>query len=60
MNIKAASFACNLTGILGLLASLFLWKVSGTPAFFAGLIGSGVWFGLGYYFKRQTDTANKR
>jgi hypothetical protein len=53
MNVKAAVFACNVTGIVGLAASLFLWKAVGSSGLLAGLIGSGFWFGLGLYFRRQ-------
>lgn len=54
MNGKAAAFACNFTGIAGLAASLFLWKVSGLGSMIAGLIGSLFWFGLAWWF-RQSD-----
>lgn len=52
MNGKAAVFACCFTGTAGLAASLFLWKVSGLGAMIAGLIGSGFWFGLAWWFRR--------
>ncbi|MBD1370794.1 hypothetical protein IC620_00270 [Hazenella sp. IB182357] len=54
MNMKAAVFACNFTGVLALLASFFLWKVAGTSLFILGLVGSGFWFGLGWFFKRSS------
>ncbi|SEM90900.1 hypothetical protein [Lihuaxuella thermophila] len=53
MNVKAAVFACHVTGLVGLAASLFLWKTVGSIGLLAGLIGSGFWFGLGWYFRRQ-------
>lgn len=55
MNKKAAVFACKFTGVTGLAASLFLWKVSGFGAMIAGLIGSLFWFGLAWWFNRSDN-----
>lgn len=55
MNTKAAIFACNVTGLLGLAAALLLWKISGLTGLWIGLLGAAFWFGLGWYFRRQAQ-----
>ncbi|MFC7441886.1 hypothetical protein [Laceyella putida] len=59
MHERAAVFACRFTGVVGLLASLFLWKESGLPSFAAGLIGSGFWFALAWWIQRRASSAIK-
>lgn len=60
MNPKAAVFACHVTGVIGLIAALFLWKIAGTSAFIAGLLGSSFWFGLGWYFRTSLSRHAKK
>ncbi|SFS76104.1 hypothetical protein [Marininema halotolerans] len=53
MNVKAAVFACRFTGILGVLASFFMWKIYGPAGFLLGLVLSSLWFILGAWIRRQ-------
>ncbi|GAA5345202.1 hypothetical protein [Planifilum fimeticola] len=50
MNGRAAAFACRIAGIAGLFASLLLWKTEGLAGLFLGLLGSLIWFLLGWRF----------
>lgn len=54
MNMRAAAFACRVTGIAGLLASLLLWKLEGLSGLIPGLLGSLFWFALGWRFGRTS------
>jgi hypothetical protein len=54
MNRRAAAFACHITGIAGLLASLLLWKVEGLAGLTLGLLASLLWFVLGWRFGRPS------
>jgi hypothetical protein len=59
MHEQAAIFASRVTEVIGLAASLFLWKVAGLWAFVLGLIGSGFWFWLALVIKRKGKSATK-
>ncbi|SFJ46165.1 hypothetical protein [Thermoflavimicrobium dichotomicum] len=54
MHTKAAIFACRVTGGIGMLASLLFLKLYGAVGLIAGLIGSGLWFGLASYLKKSS------
>ncbi|KPC72581.1 hypothetical protein ADL26_14730 [Thermoactinomyces vulgaris] len=59
MHERAAIFACRFTGVVGLLFSLFLWKVNGLPSFVAGLVSSCFWFALAWWIQRRAGSAIK-
>lgn len=53
MNGRAAAFACRITGIAGLFASLLLWKLEGLTGLILGLLASLIWFVLGWRFGKS-------
>ncbi len=56
MNIQAAVFACRFTGVIGFLASIYLFQLYEWPGLIAGLIGSSLWFLLAIYLKRSSKS----
>jgi hypothetical protein len=56
MNIQAAVFACRFTGVIGFLASIYLFQLYGWTGLIAGLIGSSLWFLLAIYLKRSSKS----
>jgi hypothetical protein len=59
MHTQAVIFASRVTGVIGVAASLFLWKVAGLTGLILGLIGSAFWFWLAFYINRKENDTSK-
>lgn len=54
MNVQAAVFACRLTGFIGILVTLLLYKILEPQGVITGVIASSLWFLLGWHFNKKS------
>lgn len=59
MLTQAVIFASRTTGVIGIAASLFLWKTAGMTGLILGLAGSAFWFWLAFYINRKEKNSSK-